>query len=83
MYVISFCLRVPRKIDSSIGLHSLNKVVTYSLTYFFHVECHGMILNVNRSAQLYNYNSGGSCAKMPISHLLSGHNFFTWLVLDL
>ena len=31
---ISLCLRAPRKIDSSIGLPSLNKVVTYLLTYF-------------------------------------------------
>ena len=30
---ISLCLRAPRKIDSSIGLPSLNKVVTYLLTY--------------------------------------------------
>ena len=29
---ISLCLRAPRKIDSSIGLPSLNKVVTYLLT---------------------------------------------------
>ena len=29
IYVFSLCLRAPRKIDSSIGLPSLNKVVTY------------------------------------------------------
>ena len=29
IYVFSTCLRAPRKIDSSIGLPSLNKVVTY------------------------------------------------------
>ena len=34
------CLRAPRKIDSSIGLPSLNKVVTYLLTYFlFSTTC--------------------------------------------
>ena len=32
IYVFSLCLRAPRKIDSSIGLPSLNKVVTYLLT---------------------------------------------------
>ena len=31
IYVLSLCLRAPRKIDSSIGLPSLNKVVTYLL----------------------------------------------------
>ena len=31
--VFSLCLRAQRKIDSSIGLPSLNKVVTYLLTY--------------------------------------------------
>ena len=30
---ISLCLRAPKKIDSSVGLPSLNKVVTYLLTY--------------------------------------------------
>ena len=34
---ISLCLRAPRKIDSSIGLPSLNKVVTYLL----------MVVNLN------------------------------------
>ena len=33
IYVFSLCLRAPRKIGSSIGLPSLNKVVTYLLTY--------------------------------------------------
>ena len=32
IYVCSSCLRAPRKIDSSIGLPSLNKVFTYLLT---------------------------------------------------
>ena len=35
IYVFFSCLRAPRKIDSSIGLPSLNKVVTYLLTYHF------------------------------------------------
>ena len=33
IYVFSLCLRALRKIDSSIGLPLLNKVVTYLLTY--------------------------------------------------
>ena len=33
IYVFSLCLRAPWKIDSSIGLPSLNKVLTYLLTY--------------------------------------------------
>ena len=32
IYVFYLCLRAPRKIDSSIGLPSLNKVVTCLLT---------------------------------------------------
>ena len=33
IYVFFLYLRAPRKIDSSIGLPSLNKVVSYLLTY--------------------------------------------------
>ena len=36
IYVFSLCLRTRRKIDSLIGLPSLNKVVTYLLTYIRH-----------------------------------------------
>ena len=35
VYVFSSCLRAQRKIDSSIGLPSLNKVVTYLLKAHF------------------------------------------------
>ena len=35
IYVCSLCLRAPRKIGSSIGLPSLNKVVTYLLNLVF------------------------------------------------
>ena len=37
IYVFSLYLRASRKIDSSIGLPSLNKVVTYLLTYLIYI----------------------------------------------
>ena len=55
IYVFSSCLRAPRKIDSSIGLPSLNKVVTYLLAYLSRVErfidiC--LIISLTKGAQI-------------------------------
>ena len=50
VYVFFLCLRAPRKIDSSIGLPSLNKVVTYLLTYL-------LTFNLFESFQLHDYRN--------------------------
>ena len=59
IYVFSTCLRAPRKIDSSIGLPSLNKVVTYLLTYEFLRLCYKHeARQFSRFVRLFSCNKG-------------------------
>ena len=62
---ISLCLRAPRKTDSSIGLPSLNKVVTYLLTYLLTDLNHGNVLN-----RFHVFYSDGYC-EIAAAHVVS------------
>ena len=70
IYVFSLCLRAPRKIDSSFGLPSLNKVVTCLLTYFSFSLCVAWCYSYTKPVEI-QLNESYFCLKkyfVMISH---------------